>query len=111
VLFGTNILVTLKYHSRAKKIYAGMADGAKVATASSPFFVPLLIGVLKGNGSAFAAPVAALLRGQWRPEMTTELTKPVTNKIRFTNLTLFPKTLQILLKYYFFKKKKFFTSY
>jgi len=69
------VICALKEIYRAKKIFAGMSDGAKFASSGSPFFVPVLIGVLKGNGSAFAAPLVRLSRGDWRPA-ETEVVKP-----------------------------------
>lgn len=64
---------------RAKKIFGGLADGSR-AFPASPYLVPVAVAVLKGNGSAFMAPFARAVRGDWRPA-DSELMRPsVTTK-------------------------------
>ena len=42
---------------RGKKIFAGLEAGKK-AFPDSPFFIPAVVAVIKGNGSAFMNPFA-----------------------------------------------------
>lgn len=61
---------------RAKKIASGISDGSK-AFSDSKILIPAVVGILKGNGSAFAAPITRALRGT--VDMTkTEFMKPST---------------------------------
>ena len=50
-------LCTVKEVFRGKKIWYGLADGAK-AFPNSPYFIPVVTAVIKGNGSAFMGPFA-----------------------------------------------------
>lgn len=49
------IICTIKEIFRGKKIWYGLADGAK-AFPNSPYFIPVVVAVIKGNGSAFMNP-------------------------------------------------------
>ena len=48
-------ICTVKEVFRGKKIWYGLADGVK-AFPNSPVFIPVVVAVIKGNGSAFMNP-------------------------------------------------------
>ncbi len=70
------VICTLKEIFRAKKIYAGLQDGQS-AYPNSPYFIPVIVAVIKGNGSAFMAPFARAIRGNL-DAMKAEWVKPST---------------------------------
>lgn len=74
------VLCAIKEVYRAKKVYAGMIEGSKYYPESK-VFMPFLIGVLKGNGSAFMAPLYRKLLRTSKSGSVSELFKPsVTTK-------------------------------
>jgi hypothetical protein len=64
---------------RAAKILNGLSDGRK-AFPNSPYFVPVVTAVLKGNGSAFAAPLTRAIVGIWTPAENELMRPSVTTK-------------------------------
>ena len=76
-------ICTLKEVLRAKKVYKGLQEGTEAFSKGSPFFIPILIATLKGNGSAFAGPIVRFVRGDWQAG-NQEIIKPsVTTKLCF----------------------------
>ncbi|TRY77058.1 hypothetical protein TCAL_10227 [Tigriopus californicus] len=69
------VLCAVKEVYRAKKVYAGMLEGSKYYP-DSKVFIPFLIGVLKGNGSAFMAPLYRKLLSTAKSGLMSELFKP-----------------------------------
>ena len=70
------VICTLKEILRAKKVYKGLAEGKEAMPANgSLLFIPVIIAVLKGNGSGFAGPIVRLVRGNWNPG-NQEVVKP-----------------------------------
>ena len=52
------VICTLKEILRAKKVYKGLAEGREAMPPNgSLLFIPILIAVLKGNGSGFAGKI------------------------------------------------------
>ncbi len=72
-------ICVIKEIYRAKKIFAGLVDG-RAAVPASPYLVPVIVAVLKGNGSAFAAPFARAIRGEWKLDKTELMMPSVTTK-------------------------------
>jgi len=72
-------IAVLKEIYRGKKIFAGLQEGA-TAFPASPYLIPIIVAVLKGNGSAFAAPFARAVRGDVNASKSELMTPSVTTK-------------------------------
>merc|ERR1712117_262233 len=74
-------IAVLKEIYRGKKIFAGLQEGA-TAFPASPYLIPVIVAVLKGNGSAFAAPFARAVRGDLNAAKSELMSPSVTTKGR-----------------------------
>lgn len=74
-------ICVLKEILRAKKIASGLKEGSTFKSDGSPFFVPIIVATIKGNGSGFLTPVTRLIRGVWQPFENEVLKPSLTTKL------------------------------
>jgi len=72
---------------RAKKTMGGILDASKVFPDQE--LIQVMVGVIKGNGSAFIKPVTRLVCGLWRPDSSELLGLSVTSKACLVAALLF----------------------
>lgn len=75
------VVCTIKEVYRPLKIAKGLKEGAEFKPDS--MFVPILIGILKGNGSGFMTPFTRVVRGVWTPDENEIIKASVTSKLCF----------------------------